>query len=235
MRQLILDTETTGMSSRPKPPEDGHRVIDIGVVELIDRRITGNDYQVYLNPQRKIDPVTIPIHGLTDEFVSDKPIFSDIHTEFIDFISGAELIMHNASFDSGFINQELKMLGYKDRLEDLCQIIDSLAIAKEKHPGQRNNLNALMSRYEVDGSSRDLHGALIDAKLTARVYLLMTGGQVGFFSKEDEESHNIDSSTERFDYKNRKIIHASSSTDQKEAHSSYIEKLSKASNKKLNW
>ena len=235
MRQLILDTETTGMSSRPKPPEDGHRVIDIGVVELIDRRITGNDYQVYLNPQRKIDPVTIPIHGLTDEFVSDKPIFSDIHSEFIDFISGAELIMHNASFDSGFINQELKMLGYKDRLEDLCQIIDSLAIAKEKHPGQRNNLNALINRYEVDGSSRDLHGALIDAKLTARVYLLMTGGQVGFFSKEDEESHNIDSSTERFDYSKRKIIHASSSTDQKEAHSSYIEKLSKASNKKLNW
>ena len=235
MRQLILDTETTGMSGRPKPPEDGHRVIDIGVVELIDRRITGNDYQVYLNPQRKIDPVTIPIHGLTDEFVSDKPIFSDIHTEFIDFISGAELIMHNAIFDSGFINQELKILGYKDRLEDLCRIVDSLAIAKEKHPGQRNNLDALIRRYEVDGSTRDLHGALIDAKLTARVYLLMTGGQVGFFSKEDEESHNIDSSTERFDYSKRRIIHASSNTDQKKAHSSYIKNLSKASNKKLNW
>ena len=235
MRQLILDTETTGMSSRPKPPEEGHRVIDIGVVELIDRRITGNDFQVYLNPQRKIDPVTIPIHGLTDEFVSDKPIFSDIHTEFIDFISGAELIMHNAIFDSGFINQELKILGYKDRLEDLCRIVDSLAIAKEKHPGQRNNLDALIRRYEVDGSTRDLHGALIDAKLTARVYLLMTGGQVGFFSKEDEESRDIDSSTERFDYTKRKIIHISSSTDQKEAHSTYIKKLSKASNKKLKW
>ena len=230
MRQVILDTETTGISA-----ESGHRIIEIGVVEIIDRKLTGNDYQTYLNPDRKIDPATIPIHGITDDFVSDKPKFSEVLTEFIDYIEGSEVIMHNAPFDSSFINKELELLGYKDRLQDLCQITDSLTIAREKHPGQRNSLDALINRYEVDGSSRDVHGALIDAKLLARVYLLMTGGQVGFFSQEDEESHNIDTSTERFDYTKRKIIHASSSTDQKEAHSSYIDKLSKAANKKLNW
>ena len=230
MRQVILDTETTGISA-----ESGHRIVEIGVVEIIDRKLTGNDYQTYLNPDRKIDPATIPIHGITDDFVSDKPKFSEVLTEFIDYIEGAEVIMHNAPFDSSFINKELELLGYKDRLQDLCQTTDSLTIAREKHPGQRNSLDALINRYEVDGTSRDLHGALIDAKLLARVYLLMTGGQVGFFSKEDEESRDIDSSTERFDYTKRKIIHISSSTDQKEAHSTYIKKLSKASNKTLKW
>ena len=230
MRQLILDTETTGIS-----PESGHRVIEIGVVEIIDRNLTGNDYQTYLNPDRKIDPVTIPIHGITDDFVSDKPKFSEVISEFIEYIQGSEVIMHNASFDSSFINKELELLGYKDRLEDLCQITDSLTIAREKHPGQRNSLDALINRYEVDGSSRDLHGALIDAKLLARVYLLMTGGQVGFFSNDDKDIKDIESSTERFDYSDRKVIHAVSSKDQKESHEAYLEKLSKASNKKLNW
>ena len=230
MRQLILDTETTGIS-----PESGHRVIEIGVVEIIDRRVTGNDYQTYLNPERKIDPASIPIHGITDDFVSDKPKFSEVISEFIDYIEGSEVIMHNAPFDSSFINKELELLGYKDRLEDLCQITDSLTIAREKHPGQRNSLDALINRYEVDGSSRDLHGALIDAKLLARVYLLMTGGQVGFFSNDDKDDKGIHSSTERFDYSDRKVIHVISSNDQKEAHKTYLEKLSKASNKKLKW
>ncbi len=230
MRQLILDTETTGIS-----PESGHRVIEIGVVEIIDRSLTGNDYQTYLNPDRKIDPVTIPIHGITDDFVSDKPKFSEVISEFIEYIEGSEVIMHNASFDSSFINKELELLGYKDRLEDLCQITDSLIIAREKHPGQRNSLDALINRYEVDGSSRDLHGALIDAKLLARVYLLMTGGQVGFFSNDDNNIKDIESSTERFDYSDRKIIHVASNKDQKEAHKAYLKKLSKASNKKVNW
>ena len=177
MRQLILDTETTGIS-----PESGHRVIEIGVVEIVDRRLTGNDYQTYLNPDRKIDPATIPIHGITDDFVSNKPKFSEVLSEFIDYIEGSEVIMHNAPFDSSFINKELELLGYKDRLEDLCEITDSLTIAREKHPGQRNSLDALINRYEVDGTSRDVHGSLIDAKLLARVYLLMTGGLVGFLS-----------------------------------------------------
>ena len=162
MRQLILDTETTGIS-----PESGHRVIEIGVVEIVDRRLTGNDYQTYLNPDRKIDPATIPIHGITDDFVSNKPKFSEVISEFIDYIEGSEVIMHNAPFDSSFINKELELLGYKDRLEDLCEITDSLTLAREKHPGQRNSLDALINRYEVDGTSRDVHGALIDAKLLA--------------------------------------------------------------------
>ena len=230
MRQLILDTETTGIS-----PESGHRVIEIGVVEIVDRRLTGNDYQTYLNPDRKIDPVTIPIQGITDDFVSDKPMFSEVISEFIEYIEGSEVIMHNAPFDSSFINKELELLGYKDRLEDLCQITDSLTIAREKHPGQRNSLDALINRYEVDGTSRDLHGALIDAKLLARVYLLMTGGQVGFFSNDDRDVKGIDSSSERYDYSDRKIINVIPSKDQKEAHKTYLEKLSKSSNKKLNW
>ena len=230
MRQVVLDTETTGISA-----ESGHRVIEIGVVEIIDRRLTGNDFQTYLNPERKIDPATIPIHGITDDFVSDKPIFSDVISEFVDYIQGSEVIMHNAPFDSSFINKELELLGYIDRLEDLCKITDSLNIAREKHPGQRNSLDALIKRYEVDGSSRDLHGALIDAKLLARVYLLMTGGQVGFFSKDEKNETNIDSLDERFDYSQRKIIHVTASKDHKESHKAYLDKLSKASNKKLNW
>ena len=230
MRQLVLDTETTGISA-----ESGHRVIEIGAVEIIDRRLTGNDFQTYLNPERKIDPATIPIHGITDDFVSDKPIFSDVISEFVDYIEGSEVIMHNAPFDSSFINKELELLGYKDRLEDLCQITDSLNIAREKHPGQRNSLDALINRYEVDGSSRDLHGALIDAKLLARVYLLMTGGQVGFFSKDEKNENKIDSPAKRFDYSQRKIIHVTASKDHKDSHKAHLEKLSKASNKKLNW
>jgi len=230
MRQLILDTETTGIS-----PESGHRVIEIGVVEIIDRRLTGNDYQTYLNPDRKIDPATIPIHGITDDFVSNKPKFSEVISEFIDYIEGSEVIMHNAPFDSSFINKELELLGYKDRLEDLCEITDSLTLAREKHPGQRNSLDALINRYEVDGTSRDVHGALIDAKLLARVYLLMTGGQVGFFSNDDKDDKGIHTSNETFDYSNRKIINAVPTKDQKDSHKAYLEKLSKASNKKLNW
>ena len=155
MRQIILDTETTGISV-----ESGHRVIEIGMVEIIDRRLTGNDFQAYLNPQRKIDPATIPIHGLTDEFIADKPLFKDIASEFLSFINGSEVIMHNAPFDSSFINNEFSKTNIDKRLEDICEITDSLTLARKKHPGQRNSLDALCSRYEVNTSSRELHGAL---------------------------------------------------------------------------
>ena len=186
MRQVVLDTETTGISA-----ESGHRIIEIGVVEILDRRLTGNDFQTYLNPERKIDPATIPIHGITDDFVSDKPKFSEVITEFIEFVEGAEVIMHNAPFDSSFINKELELLGYKDRLEDLCQITDSLNIAREKHPGQRNSLDALVNRYDINGYDRELHGALLDSKILGDVYLSMTGGQSDLdFSTTDENEHN---------------------------------------------
>ena len=186
MRQIILDTETTGISV-----DSGHRVIEIGMVEIIDRRLTGNDFQAYLNPERKIDPATIPIHGLTDEFISDKPFFKDIASDFLSYIQNSEVIMHNAPFDSSFINNEFVLTGIEKRLEDICEITDSLTLARKKHPGQRNSLDALCSRYEVNTSSRELHGALIDAKLLANVYLLMTGGQVGFFGASNEKDQDL--------------------------------------------
>jgi DNA polymerase-3 subunit epsilon len=229
MRQIILDTETTGLSV-----ESGHRVIEIGMVEIIDRRLTGNDFQAYLNPERKIDPASIPIHGLTDEFIADKPLFKDIVTEFLSFIDDSEVIMHNAPFDSSFINNEFDLTGIDQRLEDICQITDSLTLARKKHPGQRNSLDALCSRYEVNTSSRELHGALIDAKLLANVYLLMTGGQVGFFGASNQKEQNKDIKSD-FDFSNRKKIVVDLDESEIKAHQDYLKKLSKVSKKDLNW
>ena len=229
MRQIILDTETTGISV-----DSGHRVIEIGMVEIIDRRLTGNDFQAYLNPERKIDPATIPIHGLTDEFISDKPFFKDVASDFLSYIQNSEVIMHNAPFDSSFINNEFVLTGIEKRLEDICEITDSLTLARKKHPGQRNSLDALCSRYEVNTSSRELHGALIDAKLLANVYLLMTGGQVGFFgasNEKDEKSHTKSD----FDFSKRKIIKINPDESDIKAHKDYLKKLSKVSKKDLNW
>ena len=229
MRQIILDTETTGLSV-----ESGHRVIEIGMVEIIDRRLTGNDFQAYLNPERKIDPASIPIHGLTDEFIADKPLFKDIVTEFLSFIDDSEVIMHNAPFDSSFINHEFDLAGIDQHLEDLCRITDSLTLARKKHPGQRNSLDALCSRYEVNTSSRELHGALIDAKLLANVYLLMTGGQVGFFGASNQKEQNNDIKS-AFDFSNRKKIVVDLDESEIKAHQDYLKKLSKVSKKDLNW
>ena len=177
MRQIILDTETTGLS-----PEAGHRIIEIGAIEIVDRKITDNNFQTYLNPKRNIDPGSIHVHGITDEFVADKPEFQEIMQEFLDFIKGTVLVMHNAPFDTAFINRELALAGHNKELHEICEIKDTLPMARKIHPGKRNSLDALCSRYGVDKSNRDLHGALIDAKLLAQVFLLMTGGQVGFFN-----------------------------------------------------
>ena len=179
MRQIFLDTETTGLSAAK-----GHRIIEIGAVEIIDRKLTGNDYQTYLNPERKIDPGSINIHGITNEFISDKPLFKEILKDLLSYISDSEIIMHNAPFDTSFLDNEFSLAGMQKKLVDLCSIQDSLVIAREMHPGKRNSLDALCTRYDVDNSNRDLHGALIDAKLLANVYLLMTGGQVGFFGDQ---------------------------------------------------
>ena len=173
MRQIVLDTETTGLE-----PSQGHKIIEIGCVELINRRLTGNHYHQYINPEREIEEQAIEIHGITNEFVAEKPVFADIAEEFMTFVEGAELIIHNAPFDVGFIDHELKLLnrGYGS-ITDVCAIVDSLVMARQKHPGQRNNLDALCKRYFVDNSQRDLHGALLDSEILADVYLLMTGGQ----------------------------------------------------------
>jgi DNA polymerase III subunit epsilon len=172
MRQIVLDTETTGLS-----PDDGHRIIEIGGIELINRKITGNRFHVYINPQRTIDQGAIDVHGIDNLFLADKPYFADIVNDFVAFIDGAELIIHNAPFDVSFINAELRRLAHGSLIHDICSVLDTLALARKKHPGQRNSLDALCKRYGVDNSHRDLHGALLDAEILADVYLMMTGGQ----------------------------------------------------------
>ncbi len=174
MRQIVLDTETTGLE-----PAEGHRIIEIGCVELVDRRLTRNNFHQYLQPDREIDQGAVEVHGITDEFLRDKPHFADIAEDFLDYIRDAELVIHNAPFDVGFLDHELsKWCEQARRIEQLCRVTDTLAMARSLHPGQRNSLDALCKRYAVDNSRRDLHGALLDAEILADVYLAMTGGQV---------------------------------------------------------
>lgn len=173
MRQIVLDTETTGLE-----PEEGHRIIEIGCLEMIERRQTGRNFHVYINPDREVEGGAMAVHGITDEFLADKPRFADLAGEFLDFIRDAELVIHNAAFDVGFLNAELARLDEPTRVEDHATVLDTLMLARELHPGQRVSLDALCKRYEVDNSGRDLHGALLDAELLAEVYLAMTGGQV---------------------------------------------------------
>ena len=174
MRQIVLDTETTGLETA-----QDHRIIEIGCVELVNRRLTGNHYHQYLQPDREIDEGAIEVHGISNEFLNDKPRFGDVVQDFMEFIQGAELIIHNAPFDVGFINYELQRLeaGYSS-LESVCSITDTLAMARQLHPGQKNSLDALCKRYDVDNTHRQLHGALLDAEILADVYLRLTGGQV---------------------------------------------------------
>src|ERR1700750_10371 len=174
MRQVVLDTETTGLEV-----EQQHRIIEIGCVELVNRRITGRTFHQYLHPERDIDEGAQQVHGLTRDRLAKEPTFAQIHGEFLEFVKDAELIIHNASFDVAFLNAELQRAAFERRVADLCQVLDSLALARQMHPGQRNNLDALCKRYSVDNSHRELHGALLDARILADVYLAMTGGQVG--------------------------------------------------------
>lgn len=186
MRQIVLDTETTGLD-----PNSGHRVIEIGCIELINRKFTGNNLHFYLNPERNIDEGALKVHGLSNQFLKDKPLFKNIASQFIDFISGSQLIIHNAPFDVGFLNAELLGIKYKKSLEELCDVLDTLVLAREKHPGQRNNLDALCKRYNVNNSNRKLHGALLDAEILAFVYLAMTGGQTELFSGFGSENNKV--------------------------------------------
>lgn len=173
MRQVVLDTETTGLE-----PSEGHRVIEIGAVELIDRQLSGRHFHRYVNPQRDIEEGALEVHGITLDFLSDKPPFADVAEAFIDFIDGAELIIHNAPFDLAFLDMELGLLPEPPgRVTDFATVLDTLELARELHPGQRCNLDALCKRYAIDDASRTLHGALLDAEILADVYLAMTGGQ----------------------------------------------------------
>jgi len=173
MRQVVLDTETTGLET-----SRGHRIIEIGCVELIDRRITDKHWHFYINPQREIDAGAFAVHGISNESLQDKPLFSDVAQDFVDYIKGAELVIHNANFDVGFLDHEFaKLDGESTRISSICSVLDTLVMARQKHPGQKNNLDALCRRYFIDNSQRSLHGALLDARILADVYLAMTGGQ----------------------------------------------------------
>ncbi len=175
MRQIVLDTETTGIAI-----SEGNRIIEIGCVELVNRRLTGNHYHQYINPERESEQGALEVHGITSEFLADKPLFTTVAKDFIDFVSGAELIIHNAPFDVGFLNHELTLDGNKYGLvNDHCTVIDTLAMAKNMYPGQRNTLDALCKRLGIENFNRELHGALLDSEILAEVYLLMTGGQRG--------------------------------------------------------
>jgi DNA polymerase-3 subunit epsilon len=222
LRQIVLDTETTGIGH-----EQGHRIIEIGCIELYDRRLTGQHFHCYLNPQRPVDEGAFKVHGLSNTFLSDKPLFKDIKQSFIDFIKDAEVIIHNAAFDVGFINAELARIRPLSKLEDFCSIVDSLDIARTKHPGQRNSLDALCKRYQVDATDRVFHGALLDAQLLADVYLAMTSGQKkiefndSVLFKENNESFKILSSTSP-------VIHADE--QEKKAHSLFLDIIKKKAN-----
>ena len=189
MRQIILDTETTGLET-----SNGHRIIEIGCVELVDRRLSHKHFHQYLNPEREIEDGAMEVHGISNEFLLDKPFFRDVADEFLAFVEGAELIIHNAPFDVGFLDYELSLLGREDRIADHCAILDTLALARDQYPGQRNSLDALCKRLDVDNSSRTLHGALLDAEILADVYLVMTGGQsdlgLGFAAPSADIDHD---------------------------------------------
>ena len=183
MRQIVLDTETTGLEV-----EQDHRVIEIGCVELVNRRLTGRTYHQYLNPERDIDEGAEQVHGLTRDKLAKEPTFSLVHAEFLEFIRDAELVIHNAPFDIAFLNAELTRIEVGHRVHDLCRVLDTLALARQMHPGQRNSLDALCKRYSVDNSHRDYHGALLDARILAEVYLAMTGGQANLTLSAESET-----------------------------------------------
>ncbi len=225
MRQIILDTETTGLEVT-----QGHRIIEVGCVELINRKLTGNHYHQYINPQREIDQGAIEVHGITLQSLHDKPYFSGIASELLDYIDGAELIIHNAPFDLGFLNVEFKLLDQNfTNIESKCQIIDTLQLARHRHPGQRNSLDALCERYDVDNSQRDLHGALLDAEILADVYLIMTGGQTSLrLANTDDKQEGRGDGFEpvtRLPSKDRNLSIIYPSDSELTAHGEYMELL----------
>jgi DNA polymerase-3 subunit epsilon len=225
MRQIILDTETTGLS-----PDQGHRIIEIGCVELINRKITGKYYHKYINPEREVEEGALAVHGITNEFLLNKPVFASIVQEFMHFVDGAELIIHNAPFDVGFINAELGLLRRQWTLiTDYCRVTDSLVLARQLHVGQRNSLDALCKRYSIDNSQRELHGALLDAHLLARVYLAMTGGQATLFSDSDvQESATQQQSTTVHAVAKKRVLTVMKATEEElSTHENHLQEIAK--------
>jgi DNA polymerase-3 subunit epsilon len=192
MRQVVLDTETTGLEV-----SQGHRIIEIGCIELVNRRVTGNHWHFYINPDREIDSGAFDVHGISTEFLQDKQHFADLAEDFCNYVAGAELVIHNAPFDLGFLNHELSLLQPPStELQESCSILDTLLLARQKHPGQKNNLDALCKRYGIDNSNRSLHGALLDARILADVYLAMTGGQTSLGLEAEQGDDTAPEQTE---------------------------------------
>lgn len=226
MRQVVLDTETTGLEA-----SEGHRVIEVGCVELVNRRLTQNRFHFYLNPEREIDPGAVEVHGLTTQFLADKPRFAEIADDLRAYLEGAELIIHNAPFDVGFLNAEFNRVDQRwPGLDGLCQVTDTLQMARKLHPGQKNNLDALCKRYSVDNSQRDLHGALLDAEILADVYLAMTGGQASLVLGEEGTSNTAGGQLKKYqvrrDRPRLRVITAS--TGELAEHSRRLEAIAKA-------
>ncbi len=234
MRQIVLDTETTGLET-----SQGHRIIEIGCVELFNRRLTGRHYHQYINPEREVDAGAQAVHGISNAMLADKPVFARIADDFLSFVGDAELVIHNAAFDIGFIDYELNLLrpGFGS-IKARCNVVDTLLMARAKHPGQKNNLDALCKRYGVDNSQRDLHGALLDAEILADVYLLMTGGQTalslgGNQSKEQGgEDHN---QIRRLPQTRAPLPIISATTDELDLHQQKLAAIAKASGDNCVW
>lgn len=223
MRQVVLDTETTGID-----PKQGHRIIEIGCVELLDRKLTGNHYHVYINPDRVVEDEAIQVHGITNEFLADKPRFNEIAQSFYEYIKGSELVIHNAAFDVGFINHEFHLLGNTiPPVEQYCSVLDTLAMAREKHPGQKNNLDALCKRYGIDNSHRELHGALLDSEILADVYLLLSGGQTALKldSSDGEAGAGGASKIKRLSSERKPLKVVRAGEDELGEHASYLDKM----------
>ncbi|WP_301098480.1 DNA polymerase III subunit epsilon [Otariodibacter sp.] len=237
LRQVVLDTETTGMNFNGAP-HIGHNIIEIGAVEVINRRLTGRNYHVYIKPPREVDEEAIQVHGITNEMLQDKPTFAEIAPEFLEFIKGAELVIHNAPFDVGFIDQEFATLDNNaPKVEEICQVTDSLQLARKMYPGKRNNLDALCDRLGIDNSKRVLHGALLDAEILADVFLMMTGGQIALLA-EDESDSNINSQDYAVQHQiidTDGLIVLSATDDEQEEHQKYLELLNKKSKGNCLW
>jgi len=218
-RLIVLDTETTGIK-----PSEGHRIIEVGAVEILDREITSTEFQKYIQPNRKVGE-SVNIHGITDKFLINKPQFNQISDDLLSFIEGATLVIHNAPFDLGFLNNELKLIDIKEKIENICTIIDTLEISKQQRPGTMHNLDALCRRFGIDTSARTRHGALLDAQILAQVYLAMTGGQTNLFHEDAKtESNQSDPSLIKRLKKNRnkiKVIYANK--DELDTHENYFQ------------
>jgi DNA polymerase-3 subunit epsilon len=238
-RQIILDTETTGLE-----PSQGHRIIEIGAVEMINRRLTGNRFHQYLDPEREIDQGAIEVHGITSAMLAGKPKFPDIAEDFLAFVQGAELIIHNAPFDTGFINHELGLIGKSvpaATIEALCPVLDTLKLARKMRPGQKNDLDSLCRHYGIDNSQRTLHGALLDAEILADVYLIMTGGQTALFQEPGENTAAAirqaaaQANSRRFDASRPALVVIGASEEDLAEHTTMIAEIDKKSGGKCLW